>query len=38
MKKYQWMILGAAMVMVVLGAAHLIVNTKWPEVLRSLHG
>jgi hypothetical protein len=38
MKKLKIAIIVVIAVAAVLGAMHLIVNTNWPELLRSIHG
>lgn len=38
MKKLKVVVIIVVAVAAVLGATHLIVNTNWPELLRSMHG
>jgi hypothetical protein len=38
MKNLKTIVIIVIAVAAVLGATHLIVNTNWPEILRSMHG
>ncbi len=38
MKRVKWIVIGVVALAAVLLSAHLIANTNWPELVKSLHG